>query len=391
VEEMTTEQKQAIALASARLRLQPESTSSISDAIPGYGVNPQSPQGQAMLSSVKNQALDVGMGFGPASIAASVGKAAAPALTSTAEWLMGTAIKPTLSQRKSGEAARAIDTMLDQGLNATKGGIETLKSKIRELNDSISETIANSDAMVKVGNVGKSLLDTLNRFANQVTPQTDLATIRNAWGMFRTNPLIAGAEDIPVQLAQKLKVGTYRQLAGKYGELSSAEIESQKALARGLKDEIASSVPGISELNLKDSELLNALNVTERRALMDLNNNPGGLSWLTHRPAAFAAYMADKSALFKSLMARVINAGAEKIPETALGIAGGAAGVNALPNQPPMQQQQPAQAQLRPQMPVNIGGSMGTGNEDLAQRQAQFGDEQAIQMLLQSRLPRIAR
>ncbi len=40
--------------------------------------------------------------------------------------------------------------------------------------------------------------------------------------------------------------------------------------------------------------------------MMDLNKNPGSLAWLAHNPSSFAAFMADKSALFKSLAARMI-------------------------------------------------------------------------------------
>jgi hypothetical protein len=256
-------------------------------------------------------------------MAASPGQAAAPVLRAGAESLMQSALKPTLKQLKSGEAAKAIDVMLSEGINATKGGVEILKSKLGELNSQIAEAIANSPATIKTGEVGKALLDTMKRFQNQVNPQTDIDTVRNAWEMFKNHPLINGAEEISVQLAQALKQGTYKVLSKKYGQMGSAEIESQKALARGLKDEVAAAVPGIAELNLKDSQLISALNVAERRSLMELNKNPAGLALLTHNPASFVAYMADKSALFKSLMARALNASQEQVPAaTRVGIAG---------------------------------------------------------------------
>jgi hypothetical protein len=37
--------------------------------------------------------------------------------------------------------------------------------------------------------------------------------------------------------AQAIKQGTYRQLAKKYGQLSNADVEEQKALARSLKED----------------------------------------------------------------------------------------------------------------------------------------------------------
>ena len=107
-----------------------------------------------------------------------------------------------------------------------------------------------------------------------------------------------------------MKQGTYNVLAGKYGQVGSAETEAQKGLARGLKDEIAAAVPGVGEMNAEESRLLATLSVTERRALMDANKNPMGLAMLAHNPLSWMAFMADKSAAFKSLAARAINSAA---------------------------------------------------------------------------------
>jgi hypothetical protein len=50
--------------------------------------------------------------------------------------------------------------------------------------------------------------------------------------------------DISASDAQALKTGTYRQLESEsYGEMKSATIESQKALARGSKEELADQFP----------------------------------------------------------------------------------------------------------------------------------------------------
>lgn len=125
--------------------------------------------------------------------------------------------------------------------------------------------------------------------------------------------LQAQGATMPVQLAQKMKQGTYQALAKKYGQIGSADTEAQKGLARGLKDEIANAVPDVGALNRTESELINALTVSERRALMDMNKNPMGLSALAHSPAAWAAMMADKSALFKSLAARALNSASSMV------------------------------------------------------------------------------
>ncbi len=227
--------------------------------------------------------------------------------------LMQSAVKPTLKALKSGDASRAIDTMLKRGFNATEGGMARIKLQIEKLNNEIASAIQNSTATVSKAEVGKSLLSTLDKFQKQVNANADVKTIKQAWMEFRNHPLLAGKTEIPVQLAQELKQGTYKQLSKKYGEMSGAEVESQKALARGLKEQIAQKVPGINNLNKEESELINTLNVAERRVLMGMNNNPAGLSLLAGNKAAAAAFMADKSALFKSLMARMLYSNADEV------------------------------------------------------------------------------
>ncbi len=99
--------------------------------------------------------------------------------------------------------------------------------------------------------------------------------------------------------------------------MGTADVEAQKGLARGLKEGIAQAEPRVSALNAQESALIRTLGVAERRAMMDLNKNPMGLSLLAQNPAAWAAFMADKSALFKSLAARAVYSGSEQIPAAA--------------------------------------------------------------------------
>lgn len=267
--------------------------------------------GGAVTDATGSPALGTAVRMVPDIAATAIGgvPGVAPMMRSAAENVMQRAIKPSLGELKSGDAAIAIDTMLNEGLNATKGGVKALREKIGELNDQIKTAIENSPAYIKTGNVGKGLMDTMKRFQEQVNPQTDIETIKNAWAMFKNHPLINGASEIPIQLAQDLKTGTQQMLRKKYGQMGTADIEAQKGMARGLREEISSEGPSVvAGLNAEESKLITTLNVVEKRALLDLNKDMGGLAWLSHRPELFAAYMADKSALFKSLVARMLNA-----------------------------------------------------------------------------------
>lgn len=274
------------------------------------------------------QILTSGLGMGG-------GKQGAPAFDWAGKKLMASALKPIYDQWKSGEARTAIQTLLDKGINATNGGVTTLKNNVGALDTQVEGLLAqNAGKTVNKYDVGNRLYDTKAKFAKQVNPQADLSAIDSVWDNFLAHPDLTGKTDIPVQVAQQLKKGTYKQLQGKYGELGSAEIEAQKGLARGLKETIGQAVPETVPALAEQSKLIDTLNVTERRALMDLNKNPGGLSFLAGNPVAAMGFMADKSALFKSIVARMLYSGQQVIPGGVGAAAGGVIG-GILANPPP--------------------------------------------------------
>ena len=225
------------------------------------------------------------------------------------EKLMQSALKPTQKQLESGKAATAVKTMLEEGINPTQIGVKKLENKITDINNQIVNKIGSSTGTVSKTDVLKYLDDIEAKKLKQVNPSDDIAAINKVRQEFMiyNQPIIkTTSQTIPVQLAQELKQGTYSALKKKYGQLGSTEVEAQKTLARGLKEKVGEAVPEVIGLNKKESELIDTLDVVERRALMELNKNPAGLALLTESPQQFAAFMADKSALFKSLVARGI-------------------------------------------------------------------------------------
>ena len=265
---------------------------------------------------------------------------------------MQSALKPPIAAQRTGKSAAAIDTMLNEGINVSRGGLDTLRGRVDDLNTQIASAITNSTANVSAQAVASRLQQTAAKARNQVNPQADLAAIQSVSNNFLNHPslqqpgAIPGysvyADLMPVQQAQSLKQGTYRALSDRaYGEQGSATIEAQKALARGLKEEVANAVPSVQGLNAAESKLLTALPLVERRVLMDANKNPAGLSLLAKTPGAMAAFMADRSALFKSLLARMLHHQAQTtIPTMGLlagpsviAISQGAGLLDPLPNQ----------------------------------------------------------
>lgn len=289
----------------------------VTDFASKIGASPEVSGGLGYGANVAMQALPTM--FGPG-----LGKAVAPPLEGAGKWFMGSALKPTLEQWKGGDADIAIKTLLEKGINPTRegmffqGGVNNLKKNIGVLDDQIQGALAGSNATVNKYDVASRLNDTMGRFTKQVNPQSDLNAVENAWSGFLSHPQLSGKTDIPVQLAQDLKQGTYKQLYGKYGELKSADIEAQKGLARGLRETIAEKVPTVAPLLSDQSNLIKTLDVAERRAMMDINKNPAGLALLTQSPGAFAAFIADKSALFKSILGRMFYSSPDMLGRGAL-------------------------------------------------------------------------
>ncbi len=262
----------------------------------------------------------------PVVLGGSASKVASPALISGAQRLMQSAIKPNYESLANGRAAKAIQTMLDEGINASEGGMAKVQKELNSLREHVKTVIANSPAEVDKSKVANELLGVLDRVQRQGIYKKDVKAVESAFDEFMSHPLIKG-DKIPVQLAQDMKKAGNKKLAGDYGELSNADIESQKALVRGLKQGIEGAVPEVAPLNARQAELLNVLEVAKRRSLMSGNQNAAGMALLAKNPAAGAAMALEKEAPVRSMLARALYQNSGTIPTTVGGLAGGVEGM----------------------------------------------------------------
>jgi hypothetical protein len=269
-------------------------------------------------------------------------------LSSGANKLMMSALKPGKKELASGEGQRAVTTMLEEGVNPTIGrtifgrGLNTLELKIGALNDEISSILKQSNKNISKASVINYLDDLMEKAKYSLAPESDMAAVQAVKDQFIAHPLATGSE-IPVQLAQKLKQGTYKSIGTKnFNEIGGYTKEALRAGAKGLKEEIAKAEP-VNLLNAKESELINALDVAESRAYTALKNNPVGIAGLSNNPAQLAGMMADRSDAFKALIARMMYQSSKmlkKIPEPknksmiGLPIAAGITSNNQLNTQP---------------------------------------------------------
>lgn len=195
-----------------------------------------------------------------------------PGQGTVAEGLYQSALKPPPGSYSTPEVNSMVRTGLNEGIPVSADGVQKLNALVGNLNRQIKgiiDTGSNSGATVNKYAVTSRLGNTANRFADQVNPEADLNAVSQSGNEFLRNQ----PTEIPASKAQTIKQGTYQQLSDKsYGELGSAAIESQKALARGIKEELATQFPEIAGLNARESQLFGLQDALER-AVRRINNH----------------------------------------------------------------------------------------------------------------------
>lgn len=243
--------------------------------------------------------------------------ASTPAFQAGGRSIMRSALKPSSGEMLSGQGNKAVETLLKEGINVTPGGAKVLAEKITGLSDEVSTLIKQAEqAGVTVSKIeaAKRAQDAITKFRAQVNPGADVNAIKASIEQFMKHPDLKALKDIPIELAQKMKSGTYSILGSKaYGEVGSASTEAQKAIARGLKEEIEKAVPAVAGKNAKQAELLNALELVGKRAAVSGNKNPIGLGALAENPAAATAFALDRSELVKSILGRLLYSGGPSV------------------------------------------------------------------------------
>lgn len=278
-----------------------------------------SPETSAKLGFAAN----IGMQSIPVIAGAGLGKMFQPSLQSGAERVMQGALKPDKFMRDSGQAREGIQTMLKQGIGVSESSLTRVESRIDTLNTQIKDAIKNSSAIVNRDEVVKALDSVFDKAAKQSRSGGDLTAVLNAVDDFLTSH----AKDIPVQLAQQIKQGTYASLGNKaYGSGLKPAIERDidKALARGFKEEISKQVPAISGLNAQESKLLPVRDMIEARLSAQANNQPIGLGWLN--PSTVLPWMLERNPGMLSLVARGMYGASGAGPVALGGLLGGAVG-----------------------------------------------------------------
>lgn len=258
-----------------------------------------------------------------------------------AQRLYQSALKPSLAANTAEGIKSIVNTGLENKISVSEAGEAKLSGLINDLNDSIKEQLkTNPNATVNPNKVAGRVDQLKPQFANQVNAGQDLASLEKAKQQFLTEqgatpgkPGIAAsptglldangrpvmgpsvpptaakpAPPMAATAAQDMKVGTYQQLKAKYGELSNATDEAQKALARGLKEELENQFPEIGKMNAKEAQFI-GLDQEMLRAVKRIGNREvlGG-------PTFMLKHMLDSPAI-KSKLAIALNHAGVPLPQ----------------------------------------------------------------------------
>ena len=256
------------------------------------------PEVSAALGTATKMAPDmlIGGGFG-----GTVGRAATDI---AAKRVMQSALKPNSKSLANGDAARAIQTMLNEGISATAAGALKLRHLITKLKGEAGKALSQADGtLVDKAHVYRELSSTLDDVTKQGTPDAAIAAVKKAMDQFDNHPLLKGADKIPVQLADDIKRGTQKAVKD---STTPVDEQAQKAIASGLRQGIEEAVPAVAPINATLSKYINALHQIEPKAAIQANKDLGGLVPLAHSPEAMMLMLADRNPWMKSAIARVL-------------------------------------------------------------------------------------
>jgi len=280
-------------------------------------------------------ATNLGIQAVPMMLGGEVGKLGAPAMQSMGRSLMSSALKPDKFARESGDAAKAIETLLQKGYNVTEGGVEKMTAAIDKLDEALDKAISTSKNAVSTTSIIKPIKDAIAKFKDGLDHAENTKAIKAEVLKFFDHPEVQGAFQIPVQTAQKIKQAIYREAGDKaygFGQKPMAQLEGKKAIARGLNEGLGRAEPEAAAANREMGPLINARDLAQNRVMASANRDPLSFGVLVD-PAKGAAWLAQRNPFVQSVAGRGLYSGAEAIPRTAGQVAGGVLGMEE--GQPP--------------------------------------------------------
>ena len=182
------------------------------------------------------------------------------------------------------DVAMMVNTMLDKGINPSKGGVRKLKDLIEKQGAYVDDLIAQADqkGTVPIGEVLRKLNELKReRGASLVGGSDDLAAVDQFITGVIDNARRLGKRDLSASDLQKLKRDLYDQIAWnasrQVDEVPILE-DTRKTTARGAKEIIEQMIPEVKGANQQFGDYLELLPNLERSARRIGNRDPFGMT-----------------------------------------------------------------------------------------------------------------
>lgn len=238
----------------------------------------------------------------------------------TANKLVNSNLKPSKALKKANPTVPPAQAFLKQGVNMTKGGLETLTNRVEDQGNQLSDLVQGKPGTFSLRPVLQKLSNLEAEYLHQPNADADLAAVRSARESLLNNPLyskdvtaptmvqqhtpastilngqgqpmtpasstmvpgpnqVVGRELVPQSAAEidRMKKNVYQGLKGKYGKEGSGVIESDKATGRALKGILDDNVPGAKEINSAQKQTIVAKNALQDAITRQENNHAFGL------------------------------------------------------------------------------------------------------------------
>lgn len=236
-----------------------------------------------------------------AAVPAAIGALGKPAGRATRA-LYQSSLKPSLAKKQVEQAAEKTATGLAHQLPISergKAGLETaseaLESKIGQLINAVPGTPISKNKIVREVN------DLAHEWIRLDKPQADIDAITEVARNLHENPSIP--DFMSARRAQDLKRSAHEILRGKYGELSTASYEAQKAKALGLRTAIEQAMPTGAEkqsligANVELGKLLELHPDLSRAVAREANRSPLSIATLLSATLAGTGFGAHGGAV----------------------------------------------------------------------------------------------
>ena len=250
-----------------------------------------------------------------------VGGAITGTMAKSAPWLMNKAVRPSarLLEEYRMSSSELANTLLEDGINVTQGGLDKLRGLIFGDNAEIQALVNASPARIsKDAALGRVDTYAGEAMRSHVNPNKALTKATQVADEFVEHPYYRG-DTVSAAEAQRLKVGTYQEIGDAFNKPQRAR--ALKALARGLKEEVADAVPGVAAINAREARRLGAGEAVATRIGADNASDPLGLLFAASNPQLFIAGLINRQPVIKSMLARGMYATASRasgVPENVL-------------------------------------------------------------------------